>query len=73
MKEIQDSTSPIEDKNNSRDKYKYLKIIIIIAFALFYDLSPIDFIPDIIPILGWGDDIFITLLSVIYAFKKIRN
>jgi uncharacterized membrane protein YkvA (DUF1232 family) len=73
MKEIQDSSTPLEDKPKSKDKYKYLKIIGIIAFAFFYDLSPIDFIPDIIPILGWGDDIFITVLSLIYAYKKNKS
>ena len=73
MKEKQEITNPNEDNSKRKDKYKYIKIIGIIAFAFFYDLSPIDFIPDIIPILGWGDDIFITVLSLIYAYKKNKD
>jgi uncharacterized membrane protein YkvA (DUF1232 family) len=71
MKEIKGYSSPENEK--PKDKYKLIKIIGIIAFAFFYDLSPIDFIPDIIPILGWSDDFLITILSLIYAYRKNKN
>jgi uncharacterized membrane protein YkvA (DUF1232 family) len=71
MKEIQENSSSENEK--PKDKYKFIKIAGIIAFAFFYDLSPIDFIPDIIPILGWGDDLLITILSIIYAYRKNKN
>ncbi len=71
MKEIQENSS--SENGKPKDKYKFIKIVGIIAFAFFYDLSPIDFIPDIIPILGWGDDLLITILSIIYAYRKNKN
>ena len=32
--------------------------LLYILLAIIYVLSPIDFLPDIIPILGWIDDLF---------------
>jgi uncharacterized membrane protein YkvA (DUF1232 family) len=47
------------------------KIIGIIALiiAVIYLISPIDLIPDIIPIVGWIDDV-IMLLTAIGIFIK---
>lgn len=43
--------------------------IIMIVIALVYFVSPIDFIPDIIPVVGYVDDAFI----VTQAIKTIHN
>ena len=43
------------------------KILIFLAFA--YLISPIDFLPDIIPLLGWMDDGVIMTLLIAVAFK----
>lgn len=61
-----------ENQSPKVDKYKLLKIGIVLALAFFYDISPIDLIPDI-PIIGWGDDLIVTILSFIYTYKKSRE
>lgn len=44
--------------------------------ALVYGASPIDLIPDLIPVLGWLDDAAIVPLLLIVAFfqyKKVQK
>lgn len=43
-----------------------------LLFALFYGASPIDLIPDIIPILGWTDDVVVVLMAIGIAWKFVR-
>ncbi|MFV0522102.1 MAG: YkvA family protein [Mangrovibacterium sp.] len=52
-----------------RDAYIPLKAKTIIVAALGYLILPLDFIPDIAPILGFSDD----LAVLIYAIAKIRE
>ncbi|OHD11500.1 MAG: hypothetical protein A2086_04975 [Spirochaetes bacterium GWD1_27_9] len=47
----------------------YAKIFIIIVIS--YALSPIDLIPDFIPILGLLDDIILVPLGIYFALKMI--
>lgn len=49
-----------------------LIMIVIALLLLFYIISPIDFIPDFIPILGWIDDIFAALMLIPVVWKIIR-
>jgi len=46
-----------------------LKWIIIAVLAL-YILSPIDFLPDFIPIIGWIDDLFAGFVLIMMLLKK---
>ena len=41
------------------------------AFAVAYALSPIDLIPDFVPILGYADDLVILPLAIMLAVKLI--
>ncbi|MBS3748182.1 MAG: DUF1232 domain-containing protein [Candidatus Thermoplasmatota archaeon] len=46
--------------------------IIAILFALFtmiYVASPVDFIPDIIPVIGWIDDLLAIGISIYLLFS----
>jgi len=45
--------------------------ILIIVFVLIYILSPVDGLPDFIPILGWIDDAFL-LGILLYYLKRGR-
>ena len=45
----------------------YAKLVIVVVVA--YALSPIDFIPDFIPVLGYLDDLLLLPLGIILALK----
>lgn len=47
----------------------YAKVLI--AFVVAHTFSPIDLIPDFIPILGYLDDLVITPLGIMLALKMI--
>jgi uncharacterized membrane protein YkvA (DUF1232 family) len=44
-----------------------------IATSLLYVISPIDFIPDFIPVIGYLDDIFIVLLCIKLIQTELRK
>ncbi len=51
-----------------RNKDGILAFIFLIV-ALIYDVYPFDLVPDI-PVIGWGDDILITLTAIVNLFEK---
>ena len=46
-----------------RDRRVPIRAKLIIPAAIVYLVSPIDIVPDIVPISGWIDDIIVTLLA----------
>ena len=40
-------------------KYKLLPIL-----AILYVVSPFDFLPDFIPMIGWADDLLVLILAI---------
>ena len=51
---------------------KFFAILLIIA-ALLYDINPADLVTDLAPIVGWIDDIVITLISIINAYIQWKK
>lgn len=72
MNNIQSEQESKFQKRPIRDKFWLIKIGLVLFFAFFYDIWPFDLIPDI-PVLGWGDDLLVTVLSIYYAYKKKKG
>lgn len=51
------------------DRRTPLRIKLLIFFALFYLVDPIDLIPDVIPVAGYLDDLIIVPLLLHLAFR----
>jgi uncharacterized membrane protein YkvA (DUF1232 family) len=49
-------------------KFKWL-----LAFAILYGISPIDLVPDIIPILGLADDLVIVSMLLLGAIRSLSQ
>ncbi len=47
--------------------------IMIAMLALAYDVSPIDAVPDAIPVLGWLDDIGITAFAAMNVYQQFAK
>jgi uncharacterized membrane protein YkvA (DUF1232 family) len=50
--------------------------LILFIFTVIYIISPIDFIPDAIPLLGWADDLAVLigqLVSFVIYLKQKRK
>jgi uncharacterized membrane protein YkvA (DUF1232 family) len=46
---------------------------ILLVFPLVYIISPVDLLPDVIPLLGWADDTAIALVIWNYVINNIQN
>lgn len=62
----------VEGKGESPVIWKALSIVIAMA-AVLYDLSPIDAVPDAIPIFGWLDDVGFTLMAALNAYQHFSK
>jgi uncharacterized membrane protein YkvA (DUF1232 family) len=57
-----------QDRSLLKDP-KSIAAIVFIALNLIYIISPIDFIPDFIPVIGWVDDIIALLIAISIGMK----
>ena len=59
--------------NDEPDKNKSLNSIlswIPFILALIYTISPVDFIPDVIPVAGWGEDAMFLIVSALHGIQN---
>ncbi len=67
----------MENNNyNITEKSSKVAPIIIAILGVLYGISPIDVVPDVIPVAGWTDDLVImggSLLNLAQAFVKDTN
>ncbi len=59
--------------NNEPNQNKSLNSIlswIPFILALIYTVSPIDFIPDVIPVAGWGEDAMFLIVSALHGIQN---
>ncbi|MDD3001613.1 MAG: YkvA family protein [Candidatus Riflebacteria bacterium] len=46
---------------------------VLFVLALLYVVLPVDIIPDVVPIIGWLDDITVLLAGIINFLHYIKN
>lgn len=66
----------MEQKFELTTKTNKVVPIIIAVLGVLYGVSPVDAIPDVIPVAGWVDDLVVTggsLLGLAQAFVKDTN
>ncbi len=44
-----------------------------VVLALIYVVSPIDFIPDVAPVIGWIDDVIVLTIAMVYLFRRAQK
>ncbi len=64
MKNYDESTTSVDTKSKRIPWWSLL-------VAAIYVVSPVDLIPDVIPIIGWIDDILVSLTSIIWTIQSI--
>lgn len=70
--------APQGDESSSREMqgaspvWKALSIAIAML-ALAYDVSPIDAVPDGIPVLGWLDDVGMTIMAALNVYQQFAK
>lgn len=47
--------------------------VILVIFALIYNVSPVDFIVDVTPLIGLADDVILTLAAIVNLYMKWRK
>jgi hypothetical protein len=61
-----------KEQNGVSVVWKALSILIAMA-AVAYDLSPIDAVPDALPVLGWLDDVGFTVMAALNLYQQFAK
>lgn len=59
--------------NNEPNKNKSLNSILSwvpFILALIYTISPVDFVPDVIPVAGWGEYVMFLIVSALHGIQN---
>ena len=67
-----DGSSSREVQNGAPVVWKALSVIIAMM-ALTYDILPLDLSPDALPVVGWLDDIGITVMAALNAYQQFAK
>ncbi|CAM3824940.1 YkvA family protein [Mesobacillus thioparans] len=71
MKKIKEDIFVIAEAVKHQDTPFYIKVIALVVVA--YAFSPIDLIPDFIPVLGYLDDLILVPLGIALLLKLLPN
>ena len=66
------TVKPGDEQNGSPVVWKALSVVIAML-AVLYDLSPVDAVPDAIPVFGWLDDVGFTLMAALNAYQHFSK
>ena len=61
-----------KEQNGVSVVWKALSVLIAMA-AVAYDLSPIDAVPDALPVLGWLDDLGFTAMAALNLYQQFAK
>ncbi len=68
-----DITPQTQTTKKPKSKFAMLMSLVLMGIAILYDVSPIDVIPDVIPVVGWTDDFLLTGFAVWNLVKQIKS
>lgn len=60
-------------KMNNNPIWKFAKQNWMLILAVVYFFSPLDFIPDLIPGVGFGDDILVMLATLFIRYRRFQR
>lgn len=65
------SRSP--NKQEDKSLMKFIKNNFLLIIAIVYLIIPIDFLPDVIPLLGYGDDALLLIAGLLRSYVKYQQ
>ncbi len=66
----------IEDSGIESARKRFIGAVVMVVLAIIYTLSPVDLIPDIIPVAGLLDDIPLLISTAVfagYSYRKMKK